>query len=92
MSYNYNNNMSSNNEITFGDKLMVAILAIIVVIYLVVLTVVQDQGFRRHLAQQQAYEENTVLLADGHRVNRDDYEAAHEAARQEELERLGLDG
>lgn len=37
-------------------------------------------------------EESTVLLSNGERVDREDYERANEEARQAELEHLGLEG
>lgn len=37
-------------------------------------------------------EESTVLLSNGERVDREDYERANEEARKAELEHLGLEG
>lgn len=71
-------------------------IALIMVILLLVAIGFQvkahDARISAIMTEQQAYEESTVLLSNGERVDREDYERANEEARQAELEQLGLEG
>lgn len=71
---------------------VVLIVAVILLVAFCLQVKARDARISALMAEQQAYEQSTVLLSNGERVDREDYEQANEEARQAELEKLGLEG